>query len=420
MIRFLSLLSVSFITLVSPSGADDWARFRGPGGLGISQDTGVPTQWSEEENLVWKFKLPGSGSSSPIVIGDKVFVTCHAGSPSALKRFLVCLNKVSGDKVWEQEIGAINPEDSYRGFIQEHGYASSTPTSDGKMVYVFCGKSGVYAYDLEGNQKWHAPVGTQSSNRRWGSASSPIVYKDKVIVNAGEEARAIIAFDKSSGKELWRADGGSLELAYGTPTIAKPTNGTDELLISAVGELWSINPESGKLNAYKTLRLTGNISPSIVYSNDVAYTFGGYPSIEGQAIKVGGRKVLPESDVVWSTRTGSYVATPLLYEDHLYWVTDRGQAISMNAKTGDVVQQVRLRGLKSGGRPFYASPVYVDGKIIVPSRRSGIFVFEANPEFKQLAVNKFDDDTDFNGTIAISDSRLYLRSNQFIYCVGKK
>ncbi len=211
-----------------------------------------------------------------------------------------------------------------------------------------------------------------------------------------------------------------MELAYGTPVIAKPAGGVDEVLISAVGELWSINPESGKLNAYKTLRLTGNISPSIVYSDDVAYTFGGYPSTEGQAVKIGGRKVLPESDIVWSTRTGSYVATPLLYQDHLYWVTDRGQAISLNAKTGKVVTQERLRGLRSGGRPFYASPVFADGKIIVPSRRSGIFVFEAKPEFKQLAVNKFDDDTDFNGTIAISDQRLYMRSNQFIYCVGKK
>lgn len=420
MYRFsLFSLLTAFFVLNSMTSAQDWTRFRGEDGLGISQDKGIPATWSENENLVWKFKMPGSGSSSPIVVGDKILVTCYSGSPRALKRHLVCLDKKTGDKIWDKEIGATHPEDSYSGYLTEHGYASSTPTSNGKMVFVFCGKSGVFAFDMDGNQKWQADVGTQSSNRRWGSAASPILFEDKVIVNAGEEARAIYAFDQATGEQAWKADGGSLELAYGTPTIAKLKNGTQELLISAVGELWSINPKNGKLNAYMTLRLRGNVSPSIVFAEDVAYTFGGYPSTEGQAIKIGGRKVLPESDILWSTRTGSYVATPLLYEGHLYWVTDRGQAICMKADSGKVVYQERLRGLKSGGRPFYASPVYVDGKIIVPSRRSGVFVFAAKPEFEQLAVNKFDDDSDFNGTIAVSESKIYLRSNNFLYCVGK-
>jgi len=191
-------------------------------------------------------------------------------------------------------------------------------------------------------------------------------------------------------------------------------------LISAVGELWSIFPETGKLKAYKSLNLTGNITPSIVFKDDVAYTFGGYPSTVGQAIKIGGSKVLPDSDVVWSTRIGSYVPTPVLYGDHLYWVTDRGQAICLKADSAEKVYQQRLRGLKTGGRPFYASPVVVDGKIIVPSRKSGIFVFAAEPKFKQIAVNKFEDDSEFNGTVAVSQSKLYFRSNAYLYCVGNK
>ncbi len=187
MARNIYCMALLLLFVLTPQAiGDDWARFRGKQGLGISQDKGIPTEWSEDDNLVWKHKLPGSGSSSPIVIGDKVFVTCHAGSASDLTRHLFCLDKASGKQIWDKKISAINPEDSFRGFIQEHGYASSTPTSDGKMVYVFLGKSGVYAFDLEGNQKWHAPVGTQSSNRRWGSAASPILYNDKLIVNAGE------------------------------------------------------------------------------------------------------------------------------------------------------------------------------------------------------------------------------------------
>ncbi|MEE2642210.1 MAG: PQQ-binding-like beta-propeller repeat protein [Planctomycetota bacterium] len=400
--------------------SEDWLRFRGKDGLGISKEKGVPANWAETRNLVWKSKLPGPGSSSPIIAGDRVIVTCYSGRRETLKRHLVCLNRKNGETLWEKTISAVHPEDAYSGFLQEHGYASSTPTSNGEMIFAFFGKSGVYAFDMEGNQKWRVDVGTRSSNRRWGSASSPILYGDKVIINAGEEARAIYAFDQASGKEAWKAEGGSLELAYGTPTIASLKNGSRELLISAVGELWSINPDTGKLLAYKSLRLTGNISPSIVFADDVAYTFGGYPSTGGQAIRVGGRKVLPESATLWSTRTGSYVATPLLYGEHLYWVSDRGQAVCLNAQTGEVVYQKRLGGLKAGGRPFYASPVYVDGKIIVPSRRSGVFVFAAQPDYKLLAVNRFEDDSDFNGSIAVSQQRLYLRSNESLYCVGIK
>lgn len=416
----LLLLATSMLLAQSSVGAQDWNRFRGPDGMGISENKSVPETWSESENLIWKSKLPGAGASSPIVIGAKVFVTCYSGSSRTMKRHLICFDKNSGKEIWQKSIDAVQPEDSYSGYLREHGYASNTPTSDGEMVFAFFGKSGVYAFDMDGNQKWKFDVGQQSSNRRWGSAASLVMYKDLVIVNAGEEGRAIFAIKKATGEQVWKAPGAALELAYGTPVIAKLNDESEELLISAVGELWSIFPETGKLKAYKSLNLTGNITPSIVFKNDVAYTFGGYPSTVGQAIKIGGSKVLPDSDVVWSTQIGSYVPTPVLYKDHLYWVTDRGQAICLKADSAEKVYQERLRGLKTGGRPFYASPVVVDGKIIVPSRKSGIFVFAAEPKFEQIAVNKFEDDSEFNGTVAVSESRLYFRSNEYLYCVGKK
>ena len=416
----LFLLASSMLLAPSPAGAQDWNRFRGPSGMGVSDDKNVPETWSESENLIWKSKLPGAGASSPMVIGTKVFVTCYSGSSRTMKRHLICFDKNSGEEIWQKSVDAVQPEDSYSGYLREHGYASNTPTSDGEMVYAFFGKSGVFAFDMDGNQKWKFDVGKQSSNRRWGSAASLVMYKDLVIVNAGEEGRAIFAIKKETGEQAWKAPGAALELAYGTPVVAKLNNGNEELLISAVGELWSIFPETGKLKAYKSLNLTGNITPSIVFKDDVAYTFGGYPSTVGQAIKIGGSKVLPDTDVVWSTRIGSYVPTPVLYGDHLYWVTDRGQAICLKADSAEKVYQQRLRGLKTGGRPFYASPVVVDGKIIVPSRKSGIFVFAAEPKFKQIAVNKFEDDSEFNGTVAVSQSKLYFRSNAYLYCVGNK
>ncbi|MDB4724355.1 PQQ-like beta-propeller repeat protein [bacterium] len=417
-LRLFSLAAILFCHWQQAANAQDWPRFRGPDGMGVSPNINLPARWSETSNLHWKVNLPGPGSSSPIIYGERLFLTCSTGKGRELKRHLLCFDKMTGKKLWQQTVDAAQPEDRYSGYLTEHGYASNTPTCDGQRVYAFLGKSGVFAFDLDGKKVWSFDVGKQSSNRRWGSAASPILLKDLLIINAGEEGRAIFALDKATGKQIWKAAGNSLELAFGTPVIAKLNNGTQELLISAVGELWSIYPSTGKLKAYKTLRLNGNITPSVVFENDIAYTFGGYPSTGGQAIKMGGRKVLPESDVLWSTQIGSYVATPLLHDGHLYWVTDKGQAVCLNAASGEEIYRQRLKELKSGGRPFYASPVYVDGKIIVPSRRSGIFVFAAKPKFEQLGINRFEDDSNFNASIAVSSERLFLRSDESLYCVG--
>ena len=184
--------------------AEDWTRFRGPNGTGISRDA-VPTTWNDSENLRWKTKLPGFGSSSPIVVGSRVFVTCYsgygigerdAGRPATLKRYLLCINRETGAILWQQRVDAELPEDDFSGYLTEHGYASNTPTSDGQRVYVFFGKSGVLAFDMEGKQLWSAGVGKESSNRRWGSGASLILYQNAVIVNASEESNSIRASTK--------------------------------------------------------------------------------------------------------------------------------------------------------------------------------------------------------------------------------
>jgi len=401
--------------------AEDWSRFRGPDGAGISADAAIPVTWNESENLKWKTPLPGAGSSSPIVVGDRIFVTSFSGEGQSLERQLVCIDRKDGAIQWTQSVVAEQPEDAYQGYLKEHGYASSTPVSDGNSVFAFFGKSGVIAFDLDGTQLWKVSVGKESSNRRWGSAASLTLYKDTVIVNASEESQSVRALDKATGKEAWKASAGSLELAYGTPTLVKVDDNRSELVMGVPGEVWGLNADTGKLTWYAETTLTGNICPSVVIDGDIAFVFGGYQSSGSHAIRVGGKGDVTDSHMVWSTRNSSYVATPILHEGHLYWVDDRGQAFCVEAKSGELVYRERLKGVDSGGRPFYASPVLAGGKLYVVSRWNGTFVFAAKPEFEQIAQNKFEsDESDFSATPAISNGELFLRSGKFLYCVAKQ
>ena len=415
----LLAITLNCLLAVTQISADDWTRFRGPDGTGISGDAPTPLRWNDETNLKWKRTLPGAGSSSPIVIGERVFVSSYSGEGTSLERQLVCIDRSRGDVMWSKSFDAEQPEDAYNGYLTEHGYASNTPVTDGERVYAFFGKGGVYAFDLEGNQLWQVSVGSQSSNRRWGSAASLVLHENMVIVNAAEESRSIRALDKATGEELWRSESGMLELAYGTPTLVPGDDGA-ELVVGVAGEIWGLNAQNGKLRWFAETNLTGNICPSVVAADDTVYLFGGYRSSGSHAFRIGGRDDVTETNELWSTRNSSYVATPLLHEEHLYWVDDRGVAFCISADSGDVIYRERLEGLDGSGRPFYASPVLADEKLYVVSRWSGTFVFEAKPEFEQLAQNQFSsDESDFSATPAISGGELFLRSNRFLYCVSE-
>ena len=414
----------------SPYAGADWPRLRGPDGSGISPDTNVPVTWTESSNLKWKTPLPGPGSSSPIIGGQHVFVTCYSGyglsrtnpgNMAELKRHLLCIDRDSGKQRWSRTIEAAMPEDRFAGLgLPEHGYASNTPVTDGERVYVFFGKTGVLAFDLDGNQLWQVNVGRESSNRRWGSSASLTLYKDMVIVNASDESQSIRALNKATGKEVWRAEAELLELAYGTPTLIENDDGAAELVIGVPEELWSLHPDTGKLKWYAQTNLTGNVCPAVVAGDGTVYLFGGYRSSGSYALRIGGKGDVTDSHMLWSSRNSSYVATPLLHDGHLYWVDDRGQAFCVSARTGESVYRERLDGVTSGGRPFYASPVLAGGKIYVVSRRDGTFVFAAKPEFEKMAQNQFPSDkTDFNATPAISKSELFLRSNESLYCIAE-
>ena len=408
--------------------AEEWPQFRGPNASGIAESS-VPELFSETQNLRWKTALPGAGSSSPIVWGDSVFVTCYSGygvpgepigDPSKLARHLVCILRTDGSIRWTRSINDNQTEDAYEGFLTEHGYASNTPVTDGKSVFAFFGKAGVVAFDFEGKELWRVAVGKESSNRRWGSGSSLILHADKVIVNCAEESQSIRALDKKTGLEIWKSQAASLELAYTTPSIVSLADGSQELVVAVPQEVWGLDLQTGKLRWFCQTSLSGNVSPTIQVNAQTLYAFGGRP-VASIAMTAGGVGDVTQANVLWNGRSSSYVGTPLLYNEHLYWIDDRGQAFCISAKTGEDVYRERVAEIKSGGRPVYASPVFSNERIYVVTRYDGVLVLPAKPRFEVLAQNRFESDTsDFSATPAISNGELFVRSNRFLYCVSEQ
>ena len=450
----MNLVRLAVLALVllswSTAHAADWTRFRGPNGTGVSTDeAATPTTWSASENLQWKAELPGPGVSSPIVVGDRVFVTCYSGYGVArndpgdmddLKRHLVCIDARTGKTIWDKSVEAVLPEDPYSGIgVPSHGYASHSPVSDGKRVYVFFGKTGALAFDLNGKQLWKTSVGTESDRRRWGSSSSPILYKNLLIVTASAEGTAIVALNTKTGEQVWRQEAASLDDVWGTPALVPVGKDRTELVIGVPYEIWGLNPENGKLRWYAESMETDQFNSSVVVHDGVIY------AIEGRgggsiAVRAGGKGDVTKSHVVWTGRHAGRFGTPVVHDGNVYFLAN-GIANCIDAKTGEKVYQERLQGeANSRGRQDqagtgrgrfgrgrfgmggdYSSPVIADGKLYYVRDSGATHVLKIGDKFEQLAVNRVTDDREsFAATPAVSDGRLFIRSNKHLYCVAKK
>ncbi len=450
------IVAAGLLFFLPASAQADWLRFRGPNGSGVS-DSDAPTEFSKDKNMKWKLELPGQGVSSPIVVGDKVFVTCYSGygfedgELEDLKRHLICADRKTGKQLWKKTVDAKMPEDEWRPpGIPTHGYASNTPASDGTHVFAFFGKSGVYAYDMDGNEVWNQSVGHERSNKGFGSAASPIVTDKHVIVNAADESLAIVWLDKKTGKEAYRAKADGLGECWSTPVLVK--NGDrSQIAISVIGEVWGLSNDTGKLNWYANGVNSRNAQVSVIVDADgVVYATGE----DSYAIRVDGKGDVSDSNTVWEGQMRLRYATPVLVDGHLYSINGT-VAECVDAKTGERAFQERLpasegddsgggdrggrgggfggrgggggfggRGGGGGGRggfggSDFASPVFANGKIYFTMGSGMVHVIEAKPEFKVLASNDMTfDSSGFGGTPAISDGNLFLRSNTHLYCVG--
>jgi len=431
--------------------AADWLRFRGPNGSGTgSGEAQAPIEWSSTKNLKWKVDLPGPGASSPIIVGNRILLTCwtgyadggNGGSLENLKRHLLCYDRVTGTRLWDAEVPAVLPEDRFEGMFAENGYATHTPVSDGEKVYVFYGKSGVYAYDLDGRQLWYVSAGTGLDRRNWGSASSPILYRNLVIVTASAESHALIAFDKDSGEQVWKQEAEGLGSTWGTPVLVKVDDERTDLVLAVPYEIWGLDPTSGKLKWYCEAIASSSMCSSVVADGNVVYAVESGPDGGGAvAVKAGGSGDVTKTHVLWSGRERSRVGTPVIHDGRMHWISG-GTATALDAKTGDQLYQVRLQGgdaagsRESGsGRPGfgggfgggrggrgggqdYSSPVVSGGHMYYLRRSGDMYIVKLGKEFEQVAVNRFDDGGDFNATPALGDGEIFIRSSRHLYCVA--
>lgn len=405
------LLLVSALLAACSAGGADWMQFRGPGGLGTSAEMRLPVTWSSQENIVWRTQLPGPGTSCPIVVGKRIYLTCYSGyglepdkgEMEKLMRHLVCIDRAKGTLLWTKDFKPVLPESKYQpGNNSEHGYSSSTLTSDGKSLYVFFGKSGVYCLDLDGKEIWHQSVGSGTSG--WGSSNSPMLYQDLVIVNASIESGCLVALEKATGKEVWRVKG--IRSSWNTPVLVD-TPGGAELVLSESSAVIGFEPASGK-ELWRVTGFGGYVCPSVVAHQDVVYVVRG----EALAIRAGGRGDVTQSHVLWRVKRSSLVSSPVYHEGRLYW--PGGSALCLDAATGKEVFNKRFSDRSS----YYASPLVADGKIYCVSRFSGTFVLAASPNFKELAHNKFaDDPSRTNASPIVSEGCLLLRTDRYLYCI---
>ena len=329
------LLAASVILLCC--GAD-WAQFRGPQAGGVSDDMGIPVNWSATKNVVWQTALPGFGSSSSITVGDKIFVTCYngfgldrgnPGDQKKLRQSLIALDRAKGQILWSRDVEPRLPQAKYSGNIALHGYASSTPASDGAAVYVFFGSSGVVAFSVAGQPLWEADVGSQT--HKWGSAASPILFNNRLIVNATIESESIVALDKASGEEVWRTPG--INATWVTPAIVGVPDGGTELVVTVQDKVLGFDAATGRpLWECDGVHDFFHACP-IVHEDVVFICVGRTPRT--LAVRAGGRGDVSTSDILWETAVGSHVPTPLYYDGYLYWIDESGIAVCLSAATGE-------------------------------------------------------------------------------------
>lgn len=396
----------------------DWRAFRGSDGSATSADTDLPSTWNATENIIWKTDLPGAGSSTPIVVGRRVFVTCYSGynvpgqargREEDLKLHLMCLDRSNGHILWKRDIAPKLPEEA--NIRDGHGYASSTPTADETRVFTFFGKSGVLAFDHDGKELWRADVG--SKRHGWGSGASLVLFGNLVLVNASVESESLYALNANTGKEVWRL--GGIREAWNTPILARHGNKT-ELVLAVFGKILGVDPTTGKeLWSCKT-DIPWYMVPSPVARDGIVYVIGGRTG-GSLAVKLGGTSDVTKTHRLWTSRKGGNVSSPIYHDGHLYWMHDSlGIAYCANAKSGQVVYEKRL----DRAPQVYGSPVLADGKIYYPGRDGTTYVVAAQPKFELLATNSWGVRGSYNSSPAVAGRQLFFRTDRFVCCVGKK
>jgi outer membrane protein assembly factor BamB len=392
---------------VSGEGARYWPRWRGPSGQGLVAGSGYLDSWSATENVVWKSPVPGRGNSSPIIWGDQIFLTTAYQGGRRLS--LLAFQRSSGKLLWEK----FAPEGPAPSAHQKNGHASATPATDGQRIYVSFGARGLMAFDMAGKVVWHQDLGPMEAYH--GTAGSPLLYKDRIILYQDQyEDSFIAAFDARTGKQLWRT-ARDARVGWGTP-IAIRAGGRDEIIVHSQRTVQAYNPENGQ-----ELWQCGGSLYEVIPTPVVGYGMVFCPSGRAGptlAIRPGGRGDVSSTHLAWSSPRGSpFVPSPILYGEYLYMVNDMASVVTnLEARTGRAMWQGRLGVARREG--FSASPVALDGKVFFTNDDGETFVLRAGPTFDLLHVNNIGERT--LASPALVDGRWYIRTEGHLFAIGRK
>ena len=430
----------------STAASGAWPSFRGPGASGIAEGQNLPDQWNPKtgENILWHTPIPGLAHSSPIVWGNRIYITSAISSdPKATfkpglygdgdaskdrsrhKWMIYALDKHSGKIAWERV--AFEGEPREKRHIKAT-YANSTPATDGRIVVAWFGSQGVYAYDVNGRLLWNVDLGRMDLGAydiptvEWGSASSPIIWKDLVILQCDTQTDSfIVALNANTGETVWKTDRDELP-SWGTPTVAVTSRG-EELIANASNFIRGYDPRTGK-ELWRLGKSSKITAPTPIFADDVLVVASGRgPERPIFVVKAGARGdlTLPDGQtsseaIIWSrTGRGSYMPTPLIYKGILYVLGNSGTFDAYNLKNGAELYRQRLPQVGDG---FSASPVAADGKIYLSSEDGDTLIVAAGEKFVQIATNSLGELV--MATPALSEGVMYVRTAQSVFAIGRK
>ena len=394
---------------VTGDGAKYWSRWRGPSGQGQVATGQYVDRWGPTSGVRWKVAVPGRGNSSPIVWGDRIFLT--TAHNQGLRLSMLAFSRKDGAKLWETDI----PQNGVEYPHQKNGYASATAATDGELVYASFGRHGLVAFDFNGKIVWHRKFGIIDNYH--GPAGSPVLYKDRVFIyqdaNPAPGQRAFVgAFDKKTGKTIWETPRGET-VGWGTAIVIN-TGERDELVVSSQRRVAAYDPDSGK-ELWTVRGMTFEVIPTPVVGHGLVFASSGRagPTL---AIKPGGSGDVTATHVAWSSPKGSpFVPSGIVVGDLLYLINDMQSILTVHeAATGTLVYQNRLGVAQREG--FSASPVHVNGKIFFTNDDGQTFVVEAGRTFKLLHVNELGART--LASPALVDGTWYWRTDEALVAIS--
>ena len=446
--KFLGIIIWIFIlisiTLASDAKSEynkNWPQWRGPIATGEALYGNPPLRWSETENIRWKIPIPGAGHATPVIWGNQIFIltatkTDQNADPEkidALKQQLPSWQRNSGKvptNVLKYEILSINRKDGsilwrkmlrqglpHEGTHADGSWASGSPLTDGEHVFAFFGSHGLYCLDMQGNVLWEKDFGDMKIKASFGEGNSPALYKDKLVINWDHEGQSfIVVLNKKTGEQIWKKDRDEMT-SWATPLIVEH-NGQVQIIVNATGNVRGYDLETGEV-IWKSTGMTANVVPSPVFADGRIFVMSGFRGNALQSIhldKANGD--LQASDaIIWSYDKGTpYVPSPLIYKNTLYFLKNNNGILScFNANTGEpFYESRRLTELKG----VYASPVAINDRVYIADRKGVTVVLKHGPSPEILATNTLNES--FTASPAIVDNELYLRGQEYLYCIVEK